>query len=177
MQRAYRGAAEAAPSGVQGGMYVADVDADEVVVFLIGMRFNRLRRVRSWWPVFTAMPRMLREIDRVPVPGLLGARSFVSGRTLMVVQHWRSVEELGAYARDPALAHHPAWAAFNRRTAASGDVGIFHETYVVPAGSVETLYGNVPPTGLAAAHGSVPRGTRPQQTAAAERMGQVEPLA
>ena len=44
MQRAYRDAVDAAPAGVQGGMYVADVDADEVVVFLIGMRFNRDRK-------------------------------------------------------------------------------------------------------------------------------------
>jgi hypothetical protein len=177
MQRAYRDAVEAAPSGVQGGMYVADVDADEVVVFLIGMRFNRLRRLRSWLPVFVAMPRMLRQIERVPVPGLLGARSYVSGRTVMVVQYWRSVEELGAYAHDPGFLHHPAWAAFNRGPAATGDVGIYHETYVVPASSVETLYGNVPEMGLAAAFASVPRGTRAEQTTAALRMGQVEPLA
>jgi len=156
-------------------MYVAEVAADEVVVFLIGMRFNRLRKVRSWLPVFVAMPRMLREIKVTPVPGLLGAQSFVSGRTVLTVQYWRSVEELGTYARDPHLAHHPAWSAFKRATAGTGDVGIFHETYVVPRDAVETLYGNVPPMGLGAAYASVARGSVSEHGSAAARMGQQEP--
>ncbi len=39
-------------SGTEGG----------VTVFLIGMRINRFRALRHWLPVFTAMPRMLREL-------------------------------------------------------------------------------------------------------------------
>jgi hypothetical protein len=31
----------------------------ELVVFLIGMRVNRLWRPDQWWPVFAAMPGML----------------------------------------------------------------------------------------------------------------------
>ena len=49
--RAYRGAADAARCGVQGGQYVADVLTEDSVVFVIGMRINRWRRIRSWWPV------------------------------------------------------------------------------------------------------------------------------
>jgi hypothetical protein len=158
------------------GRLTADAPSG-TVVFLIGARFNRLRRPRSWWPVLTAMPRMLAELQRHPELGLLSAQLFRSGRTVLVLQYWRSTDDLDRYARARDHAHLPAWREFNRRVRDNGDVGIFHETYVVPAGSVETLYGNVPPTGLAAAHGSVPRGTRLQQTAAAERMGQVEPLA
>ena len=30
---------------------------DEIVVFLIGMRFNRPWRVDAWLPAFVAMPR------------------------------------------------------------------------------------------------------------------------
>ncbi len=173
--RAYRGADEKAPKGVQGGSYTARVDADEVVVFLIGMRINRLRRVRSWWPVFTGMPKMLREIDRKRVPGLLGARSYVSGRSLLTVQYWSSVEALGRYAKDPALSHHPAWVAFNKAVAGTGDVGIYHETYSVPRESVESLYGNMPAFGLAAAYGSVARGGATGRTKAQVRAGQVDP--
>ena len=47
------------------GRQTATVD-DDVVVFLIGMRINRLRRVRSWLPAFRAMPRMLRELAEDP---------------------------------------------------------------------------------------------------------------
>ena len=39
----------------------------------------------------------------------------------------------------------PAWVAFNKVVAWSGDVGIWHETYLVSAGSYECVYNNVPP--------------------------------
>ena len=101
--RGYAGAVEGAPRGVRGGQYVADPEADEVVVFLIGMRINRFRRPRSWWPTFVAMPRMLDELSKADL-GLLGHRTFWSGRVLLVVQYWRSAAELGAYARRPMFA-------------------------------------------------------------------------
>ena len=49
-------------AGVQKGRFTADVDSlgDEVVVFLIGMRINKPWKVRDWWPVFVAMPKMLK---------------------------------------------------------------------------------------------------------------------
>jgi len=162
--RAYADAGSNVPIGVQPGPYVADLDGDgldgKVAVFVIGMRINRLRAVRSWWPVFTAMPRMLSELSAEPDSGLLGARGYFSGRVLMVLQYWRSVDDLGAYARDPARLHQPAWVRFNQAAAGSGDVGIFHETYEVDAASVETVYANMPPFGLGLATSSAPRGTR-----------------
>ena len=172
--RSYRGAADAAPRGVRGGQYVADVLSEDAVVFVIGMRFNRWRRIRSWWPVFTGMPRMLAELQERDA-GLLGARTFWSGRTLMVVQHWRSAEELGAYARDPGFRHARAWGEFNKRAAATGDVGIYHETYVVPRDRIETRYANMPAFGLAAAHAGRPRGVPAPRTAADDRLGSTEP--
>ncbi|MGI8864236.1 MAG: monooxygenase family protein [Solirubrobacteraceae bacterium] len=43
----------------------------ELVVFLIGMRINRPWKVRQWWPVFTAMPRMLKWIfGNMPAIGM-----------------------------------------------------------------------------------------------------------
>ena len=42
----------------------------------------------------------------------------------------------------------PAWRAFNRNVRSNGDVGIWHETYVVRPGSYETIYNNMPPYGL-----------------------------
>lgn len=172
---AYREAPRRAPRGVTGGVQVAQLDSDETVVFLIGMRINRLRKVRSWWPVFVGMPQMVRELEQHPDAGLLGARSFWSGRMFLTVQYWRSAEDLGRYARDPGLRHHPAWKAFNRAAAGSGDVGVFHETYTVGRDDVETLYGNMPPVGLALAHTWVPRGTRPPRSVTQDRMGQQDP--
>ena len=172
--RSYATAIDRAPRGVRGGQYVADPGPGDVVVFIIGMRINRLRKVRSWWPTFVGMPAMLRELaglDR----GLLGVHSFWSGRTLLTIQYWRSAEELGAYARDASLSHAPAWGAFNRDSAASGDVGIFHETYVVPSDRIETLYGNMSAFGLGAAVGSVARGSRTATTTAHQRLDTTEP--
>src|SRR5262245_24338164 len=103
--RPYVGADRAAPKGIQGGSYTSrlpqPVDGEDgsVVVFLIGMRVNRWRRVRSWWPTFSGMPTMLRELQGRPDSGLLGVRTYWSGRHFMTVQYWRSMEELGAFAR------------------------------------------------------------------------------
>ena len=172
--RAYRGAAGAAPRGVQGGQYVAEVPSADPVVFVIGMRINRWRRIRSWWPVFTGMPRMLAELQSRDA-GLLAARSFWSGRSFLVLQHWRSAEELGAYARDPSFKHARAWGEFNKQAAATGDVGIYHETYVVPRDRIETLYANMPAFGLAAAHGGRPRTPAAPRTSAHDRLASTQP--
>ena len=59
--------------------------------------------------------------------------------------------------------------------AATGDVGIFHETYVVPADRVESVYGNMTAFGLAAAFGSVERGRGQGRTTAHERLESTEP--
>jgi hypothetical protein len=172
--RAFRGADSAAPRGVQGGQYVGRVPEESVVVFLIGMRINRWRKVRSWWPAFTGMPRMLAELEKHPEAGLLGAKNYWAGRSFLSVQYWRSAEHLGRYARDPNLAHQPAWGRFHRRAAATGDVGVWHETYEVPAEHIESLYANMPPSGLGAALGTVARAVA-RRTAAQDRMGQQDP--
>jgi hypothetical protein len=75
----------------------------------------------------------------------------------MMVQYWRSFAHLEAFARDPDRAHWPAWAAFNRANRqAREDVGIWHETYLVPAGAYEAVYSGMPLTGLARAAGWAP---------------------
>lgn len=126
------------------------------VVFLIGMRINRLRSVRSWWPVFVAMPRMLIEARQDPSRGLLSARTFVSGRTLLVRQYWTSTEALQAYALDAGSAHLPAWRAFNvRARRARGAVGIFHETYRARPGDFETIQVDMPAGGAHEGFGAV----------------------
>lgn len=155
---------------VQAGRHTADAAAlgDEVVVFVIGMRVHRPWRVRQWWPVFTAMPRMLRHLDQHPEKGLLSYTMALFPQPLLV-QYWRSFDDLERFARDRDDPHLEPWRRFNREVGASGDVGIWHETYVVATSRIETIYANMPPTGLAAAAG-VLRVGRGQDTAAA-RLG------
>ena len=129
----------------------AEIEGD-FVVFLIGMRVNRLWKVWKWLPVVLAMPRMLRELGRSPDSGFLGANMYLGGpRRPMLVQYWRSFEHLETYARSQDAVHWPAWVAFNKRIGSNGDVGIWHETYLIPAGSYECVYNNMPPTGLGGA--------------------------
>jgi hypothetical protein len=132
----------------------ADIDGD-FVVFLIGMRVNRPWKVHKWLPVALAMPRMLRELMRHPEAGLLA----VQGGFPTLVQYWRSFEHLERWARSHDHAHWPAWLDFNRRVrTSSGDVGIWHETYLVRAGEYEAVYGAMPRIGLAAAGRHLPLG-------------------
>ncbi|MBI0296544.1 DUF4188 domain-containing protein [Streptomyces sp. PRKS01-29] len=143
----------------------------EVTVFLIGMRINRFRALRSWLPVFRAMPRMLRELSRDEGSGLLGYQLlFGPPRVIYVVQYWDSHERLLEYAVARDKEHRTAWAAFNRRLREGRDkVGFWHETYVVPAGAHEALYINMPAFGLGKATGVVPVGRRGER--AADRLG------
>ena len=131
-------------SEIRAGRWTARSD-EPFVVFLIGMRFNNLWKVHKWGPVLRAMPRMIAELERQPELGFLGA-DYWFGRTSMIVQYWRSFEHLESYARAREHAHLPAWTAFNRAIGASGEVGVFHETYRVAPGDYETLYVNMPPS-------------------------------
>ncbi|GAA3140108.1 DUF4188 domain-containing protein [Streptomyces rameus] len=140
---------------------------DGVVVFLIGMRVNSFTAVRSWWPVAKAMGPMLAELRRDRDSGLLGFKALRGGlREAYIVQYWESREKLLAYASAPDRHHRPAWAAFNRRLREGrGEVGFWHETYIVPAGAHESVYMNMPAYGLGAATGVLPVGRRGERAA------------
>lgn len=125
----------------------AQVDGD-FVVFRIGIRINAFWKVHEWLPVFLAMPRMLRELDADPESGLLGYQTHFGVRNHMLTQYWRSFEHLRQYARDSDGEHLPAWKRFNREVGSSGDVGIWHETFLVRDGEYEAVYNNMPPFGL-----------------------------
>ncbi len=73
-----------------------------------------------------------------------------------MVQYWRSFELLEAYAKNGSAAHLPAWQAFNKAVGSNGDVGIWHETYVIKPGHYENIYSNMPPYGLGCAGSLLP---------------------
>jgi hypothetical protein len=131
-------------SEVHAGRLAAEIEGD-FVVFLIGMRINKPWKIHKWLPVFQAMPRMVKELEKRPESGFLG---YTMGLPV-IVQYWRSFEQLEAYARSQDSAHWPAWLAFNKRVGGSrGDVGIWHETYRVAAGQYEAIYSGMPAFGL-----------------------------
>jgi hypothetical protein len=148
---------------VHTGRHTAHM-TDDFVVFLIGMRVNKLLKIHRWLPVAIAMPKMLRVIDQHPELGCLGYQQWF-GRTTIAVQYWKDFESLDRFARDKDLPHLEPWRAFNRAVRDSGDVGIWHETYCVRAAAQESVYGNMPVFGLAAATGHVPVATRASTSA------------
>lgn len=137
-------------SSVFPGRYTAQIEGP-FVVFIIGMRVNKLWAVHKWWPVARAMPPMISGLLADRELGLLHVQPFVYWRGVALVQYWRSFEQLERFAREPSLTHLEAWKRFNRAVGADGSVGIWHETYLVPAGQHECVYGNMPAFGLAAA--------------------------
>lgn len=127
----------------------------EFVVFLIGMRINRPWKIHKWLPVARAMPRMVKELLAKPDAGLLGCEMW-PGRTFLMIQYWRSTEHLLDYANNRDAEHLPAWKAFNQAIGTNGDVGVWHETYVVSPGKSESVYVNMPAFGLGKAGSLLP---------------------
>ena len=125
----------------------ASIEGD-FVVFLIGMRINKPWKVHKWLPVFRAMPKMIKELQANPELGMLGHIMSLK----VIIQYWRSFEHLEAYAQSRDNEHLPAWKAFNQSLGRGrGDVGIWHETYLVRAGEYESVYSAMPRFGLGAA--------------------------
>lgn len=124
----------------------AKIDGD-FVVFLIGAQLNQWWRLHDFKWVGDAMRSMIAELEKRPESGFLGCENWVSLRPVMI-QYWRSPEHLIAYARNRDATHYPVWVQFNKELAKRTSVGIWHETYLVPAGNYECVYNNMPAFGL-----------------------------
>ena len=140
---------------IYGSRMTVEIEGD-FVVFLIGMRINKFWKIHKWWPVLMAMRPMIKELERRPESGFLG---HIFGP--VIVQYWRSFEQLEAYARSQDHLHWPAWVDFNKRMGKSrDDVGIWHETYQVRAGEYEAIYSGMPAYGLGKAGKLMPVGAK-----------------
>lgn len=135
------------------GRYTVE-QKDGFVVFIIGTRINKWWAVHKWWPVFIAMPPMIKELYSQKELGCLSMENFFGLRTTLMVQYWRSEEDLMAYAKGQK--HLTAWKNFNKKVGNNDAVGIYHETYVIKPGQSESIYGNMPKFGLAKAMGMQP---------------------
>jgi hypothetical protein len=142
-------------TAVQPGRFTAQFD-QPIVVFLIGMRINRLLAIHKWLPVVREMGPMLSTLFQHPEKGLLHVETFLGWRSIHTLQYWRSFEDLERFARNREDPHAAAWQRFMRTIGDDGSVGIYHETYVIQPGSAESVYSNMPLFGLAAATTQVP---------------------
>ena len=123
---------------------------ENIVVFIIGMRVNKRLKIHKWLPVFSAMAPMIKELHQHKEKlGFLSQEMYFGLRTTVMIQYWRSTEDLITYAKDKL--HLTAWRNFNKKVGNNDAVGIYHETYYVRQGNYESLYGNMPLYGLAKA--------------------------
>lgn len=122
----------------------ATIDGD-FVVFLIGARINRWWKVPKHFWFASTMPKMIKELEANPSSGFLGHQTLGFATE---IQYWRSLDHLVAYARNRDQVHYPYWVKFNQAIGSNGDIGIWHETYLVRAGQYEAIYNNMPPFGL-----------------------------
>ncbi|WP_223702174.1 DUF4188 domain-containing protein [Sutcliffiella deserti] len=128
------------------GRYTTE-NTEGIVVFIIGMRFNNWLAVHKWFPVFSAMPGMIRELyTNKEELGFLSMESYYGLRTTTMIQYWRSSDDLLSYARNEK--HLTAWKNFNEKLGNNDAVGIYHETFQVKKGSYESIYSNMPHYGL-----------------------------
>jgi Domain of unknown function (DUF4188) len=149
----------------------AEIDGP-FVLFLIGVRINRLLAFNSWVPTVRAMGPMVRELMQQPQLGLLHARTHFGFPDIMLVQYWRSHDHLQAFATARDQLHLPAWQRFNTAIGSNGDVGIWHETYLIQPGQYENVYNNMPAWGMGLA-GTIHEAVGPRARAEGRRAIQV----
>ena len=154
----------ASTTSIFPGRYTAD-NGTEIVVFILGLRFNGLRGLLPALQAFFKMPGMLAALARKPELGCLGGHSAFSWPTAYVIQYWRSYDALERFAHAPDEEHIPAWRWYARLGASGSGAGIWHETFRVAAGAYESIYVNMPQFGLAkaTAHRSLSKGSSARQ--------------
>ena len=126
----------------------------DVVVFIIGMKIHKLFYVHQWMPVMKSMGTMLKELYRNKNYGFLNGDVHLNWKGITVIQYWESFEQLETFAHGEF--HRGIWKDYYQSAAQQKVVGIFHETYIVPAKNYEAIYVNMPEFGLGKARSLEP---------------------
>jgi len=117
------------------------------IVFLIGLRLNKLWKIHRWWRLVLTMPKILKELQQQKVAGFITGNIWY-GRNILMVQYWDDFKSLEEYAKNNSKSHMPIWTYFNLKILSSADVGVWHETYQIEPGKFEAIYTNMPSYGL-----------------------------
>lgn len=140
--------------GINRERMAAEIDG-EYVVYINGMRLNKLRALPKYLHAGLEAAKMFERLEADPDSGFLGyLPAFMGLRSGAAIQYWRSPDDIKRFARDPDDLHVPAWQWYNEAVGSNGELGFWAELYVVRDGSFETFYRNVPPIGLGE-HGSL----------------------
>lgn len=118
-----------------------------ITLFLSGFKVNRPWKFHRRFYLFRLLRQVNRELEACDDIGFLGQQVW-RGNPDISIQYWRSYAELVSFARDKHATHFPAWLKFNEYVAQNGDIGLWHEIYVIQADQMEGLYRNIEPLGL-----------------------------
>jgi Domain of unknown function (DUF4188) len=126
----------------------AEMD-DGFVIYINGMRLNKLRALPHWLLANWKVAKMFRELEADPDSGFLGYTPIFLGlRKGAAMQYWRSLEDLQRFATDPDGSHVPAWRWYNEKVDPDRGLGFWAQLYVIDADSFETFFRNVPSIGV-----------------------------
>jgi hypothetical protein len=125
----------------------AEMDG-EFVVYINGMRLNKLRAIHKYLIAGRKLAAMFDRLEADPDSGFLGYEPAIRGlRSGAAIQYWRSLEDLRAFAQDSDDHHVGAWKWANE-SIRKGEIGFWAELYVIGDENYETFYRDVPPIGL-----------------------------
>lgn len=155
-------------SGRNEARMMADIEG-EFLVFVVELRIHQLWRFWRWYPVVTAMGRMLTELMEKPEFGLLNFEYWFAFRRQLFLMYWRSYEHMHDWVLDKDATHIPGWKLLNQLMKDSPNtLGFWHESYVVHPYEYEAFYRNVPVVGLGQAGALIP--LKGRATTAAARL-------
>ncbi len=106
------------------------------------------------WSAWLLMRRLLNNVDRALVEavrvkaGLLHSERWWSGPLHSgFLQYWSSFDALESWSHQPP--HADWWRDLVHRSRLRGDLGVYHEAFLVPRARMESIYLNCTNTGLA----------------------------
>ena len=151
---------------------------DRVVASLPGsiaeLALARIGLIARRWSARGAVRSLAKAAERaateakVAGAGLLHAERFAAGTGhVVLLQYWRDYESMEAWTRRPP--HSEWWRSAVDRMRRKGDLGVYHESFLVPRANVESIYLDSPPVGLMA-FGDLDDANGPR-TAARDRLG------
>ena len=123
-------------------------DMAELCLLRLGIQVRRLTAFPYVARLKRAIERSAREAKDSNA-GLLQSDLFrIAWNHFGLIQYWRSFQDLEAWSHKAP--HADWWREAAERLRTKGDLGIYHETFLVPAESIESIYMNAMPTGLLA---------------------------
>lgn len=132
------------------GRYTAEFK-DTIIVFVIGMRVNRLFALHKWLlPTFNTL-RLWIHVKTNPPKGYLYGYLYLYCRGIGMMQYWHDFTALETFSHDKNQPHYKAWSQLALQTESDKTFGYWHETYEINPNRTEAIYGSMPRFGLAAA--------------------------